>query len=103
MASKGLEYLSAGTLSYKVALMLFAESFNFLSKECVPLEVNDAKKFKETVTVVRACCLSVSFSMTSACGQHFLEYHFMGNLIYLFKWDFDYQLLVNKHLFVDWF
>lgn len=44
MTFKGLEYLSAGTLSYKVTLILFAESLNFLSKECVPLEVNDEKK-----------------------------------------------------------
>lgn len=32
--------------------MLFAESFNFLSMECMPLEVDDEKKkMKEVVTV----------------------------------------------------
>lgn len=51
MTFKGLEYLSAGTLSYKVILMLFAESLHFLSKECVPLEVDDEKKNREAVTV----------------------------------------------------
>lgn len=43
MTFQGLEYLRAGTLSYKATLMVSAESFIFLSKECVPLEVDDGK------------------------------------------------------------
>lgn len=55
------------------------------------------KKKLETVTVrSRSLLLISSFSLTRACGQHFLQYPFMGNLIYFCKWNFDFQLLVNK-------
>lgn len=72
MIFKGLEYLNAGTHSYRVTLMLFSESF--LSKKCVALKVNDAKKKKLETDTVRSWSLLLinAFSMTRACGQHFL-------------------------------